>query len=64
MQELIFQWETLFFSETYERPLNETDSLELDAEQLRILRNQYFAVYGREFKIRRLQKYFDSTGMK
>ena len=54
-----FPMETLFFSETYERPLNETDLLKLDAEQLRILRNQYFAAYGREFKNQELQKYFE-----
>ena len=54
-----FPMETLFIPEVYERPLNQTDLLELDREQLRILRNQYFAVYGREFKSQELQEYFE-----
>ena len=54
-----FPMETLFLPEAYERPLNETDLLELDAEKLRLLRNQYFAVYGREFENQELQKYFE-----
>lgn len=54
-----FPMETLFLPDVYERPLNETDLLELDAEKLRLLRNQYFAVYGREFKNQELQQYFE-----
>ena len=54
-----FPMETLFMPEVYERPLNQTDLLELDREQLRILRNQYFAVYGWEFESQELQEYFE-----
>lgn len=54
-----FPMEALFMPEVYERPLNQTDLLELDRDHLRILRNQYFAAYGREFKSQELQEYFE-----
>ena len=59
MLEFTFPWKLCFLPDVYERPLNETDLLELDAEKLRLLRNQYFAVYGREFKNQELQQYFE-----
>lgn len=51
--------ETLFMPEAFNRPLNDSDLVGLSKEDLRILRNQYYAVYGRKFENPELKNYFD-----
>lgn len=44
--------------EAFYRPLNGTDLIGLDKEQMRIIRNQFYAVYGRKFQNEELNAYF------
>ncbi len=49
----------LMMPEQYQRPLNDTDLFGLEKEDLRLLRNEIYAVYGRKFSSRDLQDYFE-----
>ncbi|MDO5416701.1 MAG: YARHG domain-containing protein, partial [Lachnospiraceae bacterium] len=49
----------LFKPEAFKRPLNASDLLGCTREELRILKNQFYAVYGRKFKSLELQEYFE-----
>lgn len=51
--------ENLMMPEQYQRPLNDTDLIGLEKEDLRLLRNEIYAVYGRKFNSWDLQAYFD-----
>lgn len=42
------------------RPLNETDLIGLEPADLKLLRNEFYAVYGRIFKTEEVRKYFAS----
>lgn len=46
--------------EAFFRPLNGTDLIGLDKEQMRIIRNQFYAVYGRKFQNEELNAYFEA----
>lgn len=54
--------ENLIMPEQYRRPLNETDLIGLEQDDLRLLRNEIYAVYGRKFTSRDLQAYFEGKG--
>lgn len=51
--------DSLFMPGAVSRPLNRTDTAGLTKAELRILRNQYYALLGREFKARDLAEYFE-----
>lgn len=51
---------SLRMPEAFERPLNETDLIGLEPEDLKILRNEFYAVYGRIFTTEEMQRYFSS----
>lgn len=46
--------------EAFYRPLNGTDLIGLNKEQMRIIRNQFYAVYGRKFQNEELNAYFEA----
>ena len=46
--------------DAFNRPLNETDLIGLEPGDLKILRNEFYAVYGRIFKTEELRNYFSS----
>lgn len=48
----------LIMPEQYRRPLNDTDLIGLKKEDLRLLRNEIYAVHGRKFSSQDLQTYF------
>lgn len=50
---------SLMMPEQYQRPLNKTDLIGLKKEELRLLRNEIYAVYGRKFRSQDLQAYFE-----
>lgn len=50
----------LIMPEAFSRPLNDTDLIDLSQEQLKLIRNQFYAVYGREFKSEDLKNYFEA----
>lgn len=50
----------LLVSDAFHRPLNDAYLIGLSGEDIRILRNQFYAVYGRTFRDQTLQAYFDS----
>lgn len=51
--------ETMYFMpEAFLRPLNQADIMTLSKEELGILRNQFFAAYGRKFESPHLSEYF------
>lgn len=50
---------SLMMPEQYQRPLNKTDLIGLKKEDLRLLRNEIYAVYGRKFRSQDLQAYFE-----
>ena len=56
--DLYFSMDMLTMPEAFKRPLNETDLLTLNEEQLALIRNEFFAVYGRKFTNESYQKYF------
>ena len=45
--------------ELFERPLNETDLIGLTREEIKIMRNQFYAVYGRSFTTPEMKTYFE-----
>lgn len=45
--------------ELFERPFNDTDLIGLTREDIRILRNQFYAVYGRAFTSPEMKTYFE-----
>ena len=55
-----YSCDLLFMSESLERPLNQADILGMSGEELRLLRNQFFAIYGRIFEDEKLKAYFSS----
>lgn len=50
--------DNLELPESFYRPLNGTDLIGLDKERMRIIRNQFYAVYGRKFQNEELNAYF------
>lgn len=50
----------LMVPDAFERPLCRTDLLGLSKQDLRLLRNQFYAVYGRKFQDENLKEYFES----
>lgn len=52
----------LMLPDQYQRPLNATDLIGLEKEDLRLLRNEIYAVYGRKFSSPDLQSYFEGKG--
>ena len=50
--------EDLLWAEAFERPLNRADTAGMSQGTLRLLRNQYYAVYGRKFDDPQLAEYF------
>ena len=48
----------LLCAEAFERPLNRADTAGMSQGTLRLLRNQYYAVYGRKFDDPQLAEYF------
>lgn len=50
--------ENLELPEAFYRPLNGADLIGLNKEQMRIIRNQFYAVYGRKFQNEELNAYF------
>lgn len=50
---------SLMLPDSFERPLNDTDLIGLGKDDIRILRNQFYAVYGRTFKDENLKSYFE-----
>lgn len=51
--------DNLMMPEQYQRPLNDTDLIGLEKADLRLLRNEIYAVYGRKFNSRDLQACFE-----
>lgn len=49
---------SLIMAEAFRRPLNDTDLIGLDLEDMQLLRNQFYAVHGRIFKNEKLKSYF------
>lgn len=54
--------ENLMMPDMYRRPLNDTDLMGLKKEELRLLRNEVYAVYGRIFTSQDLRTYFEGKG--
>lgn len=52
--------DVLLLADSVRRPLNESDLIGWSKEELRILRNQFYAVYGRAFENPELKSYFES----
>ena len=52
--------DNLKLPEGFRRPLNDTDLLGMSREDLRIIRNQFYAVYGRKFQSADLIEYFEA----
>lgn len=52
--------ENLIMPEQFERPLNETDMIGLTAKDMGLMRNQFYAVYGRAFKTEELKNHFEA----
>lgn len=51
--------ETMYFMpEAFVRPLNQTDTMALSESELKLLRNQFYAVYGQSFADTHLSDYF------
>lgn len=58
---VFYEFETnLIASDAFERPLCRTDLIGLSRQDLRLLRNQFYAVYGRKFQDENLKDYFGS----
>lgn len=53
-----FPMDDLFMPEFFTRPLNETDLIGMTHDDMKILRNQFYAVYGRIFEKKELNDYF------
>lgn len=53
-----FPLDDLFMPEFFSRPLNETDLIGMTVADMKILRNQYYAVHGRIFEKQELRDYF------
>ncbi len=53
-----FPLDDLFMPEFFSRPLNETDLIGMTVADMKILRNQYYAVHGRIFEKQELKDYF------
>ena len=53
--------EDLLWAEAFERPLNRADTAGMSQGTLRLLRNQYYAVYGRKFDDPQLAEYFSGS---
>lgn len=53
-----FPVDDLFMPEFLTRPLNGADLISMTENDMKILRNQYYAVYGRIFKTQELNNYF------
>lgn len=45
--------------ELFDRPFNETDLIGLTREEIKIMRNQFYAVYGRAFTTPEMKTYFE-----
>lgn len=50
----------LLMADIFERPLCHADLIGLSKQDLRILRNQFYAVYGRKFQDESLREHFES----
>lgn len=50
----------LLMADIFERPLCRADLIGLSKQDLRLLRNQFYAVYGRKFQDEGLREYFES----
>lgn len=50
----------LMMPELFARPLNQSDLIGLTQDELKLMRNQFYAVYGREFKTEAMKTYFES----
>lgn len=55
---IYFPLDDLFMPEFFTRPLNRTDLIGMTADDMKILRNQYYAVHGRIFEKKELNDYF------
>lgn len=52
--------DSLVMSDAFSRPLNDTDLIGLNLDDMQLLRNQFYAVYGRIFKNEKLKSYFET----
>lgn len=52
--------ENLIMPDAFLRPLNGTDLIGLTSEDMRLIRNEFYAVYGRTFLSSELQEYFEN----
>lgn len=50
----------LILPDALNRPLNAADLIGLDKEQMRLLRNEFYALYGRIFQTEKVKSYFES----
>lgn len=50
----------LILPDALKRPLNATDLIGLDKEQMSLLRNEFYALYGRMFQTEKIKRYFEA----
>ena len=50
----------LVLPEGFQRPFNDTDLIGLSGDDMRVIRNQFYAVYGRKFQSADLTAYFEA----
>lgn len=60
MEGIYYPMEALEYPQAFERPLYESHLRGMSREELRLLRNQFFAVYGYPFEAEDLREYFES----
>lgn len=54
-----YPYEELLMPAAFRRPINSTDLIGLTKKDLQLIRNQFYAVYGREFSDKDLRAYFE-----